>query len=134
MGARLVLSDAWYNANIANFSPIDQAVLTALNTYGGIVSDLASNGLWISGVNDERWNLSDLNAAKHHSRLGIPGSQHDHFTTQLHRTHLRPGRRRLIVLGQLHDRSGFQFFLERLSPVFRRWWNDMAFGQRGDRQ
>ena len=55
-----MLSDAWYNANIANFPPIDQAILNALHTYGGIVEDLTNNGLWIDGTNDDRWSNADL--------------------------------------------------------------------------
>ncbi len=60
MGARLRLSDAWYQANRASFPPIDQAILNALHTYGGIVSDLTNSGLWIDGTNDDRWNHNDL--------------------------------------------------------------------------
>jgi PKD repeat protein len=69
MGARLRLNDTWYQANRASFSPIVQAILDALHNYGGIVSDLVSSGLWISGSNDERWNSSDLAAL-----AGIPDS------------------------------------------------------------
>jgi len=60
MGAELVLSDAWYNANIAKFSPINQAILNALHTYGGIVDDVTGGGMSIDGVNDARWNAQDL--------------------------------------------------------------------------
>jgi hypothetical protein len=59
MGGRLRLSDAWYQANRANFSPINQAILDALHTYGGFVDDL-SNAFSIDGVNDKRWNATDL--------------------------------------------------------------------------
>ena len=60
MGARLRLSDAWYNANIASFPPIDQSILNALHTYGGIVEDMTNSGLWIDGTNDDRWSTAVL--------------------------------------------------------------------------
>src|SRR5262249_54285539 len=62
MGARLQLSSAWYNANINSFDPIDRAIVTALYQYGGIVADLAGGGLWLEGVNDQRWTTSELSA------------------------------------------------------------------------
>jgi PKD repeat protein len=63
MGARLQLTQAWYDANINNFDPIDRAIVTAMYQYGVIVADLASNGgIWLEGTNDQRWTTSELNA------------------------------------------------------------------------
>ena len=56
------LSQAWYNANINSFDPIDQAVVTAMYQYGVIVADLADGGLWLEGSNDQRWTTSELSA------------------------------------------------------------------------
>jgi hypothetical protein len=60
MGARLRLRRDWYEANAARFSPAARLILQALRVYGGLVADLASGGLWISGVNDDRWDAGDL--------------------------------------------------------------------------
>jgi len=63
MGARLQLTQAWYDANINNFDPVDQAVVTAMYQYGLIVADLTNGGgIWLEGTNDQRWNTSELNA------------------------------------------------------------------------
>ena len=75
-GARLQLSQSWYNANINSFDPIDQAVVTALYNYGGIVADLAGGGLWLEGVNDRRWTTA-AQCARQYSGFGVPGAQHD---------------------------------------------------------
>ena len=69
MGSRLQLTQAWYNANINSFDPIDRAVVTAMYKYGVIVADLASGGMWLEGVNDQRWTTSELS-----SLGGIPDS------------------------------------------------------------
>ncbi len=60
MGARLRLKSSWYNANISSYSTTNQIILTCLKTYGGIVNDLTGSGLWIDGVNDDRWDHNDL--------------------------------------------------------------------------
>ena len=63
MGARLQLTQAWYDANINNFDPIDKAIVTAMYQYGVIVADLSSGGgMWLEGVNDQRWTTAELNA------------------------------------------------------------------------
>lgn len=63
MGARLQLSPDWYTANIGKFDPIDRAVVTAMYQYGVIVADLTTGGgLWLEGVNDQRWTTSELGA------------------------------------------------------------------------
>ena len=63
MGARLELTQSWYNANINSFDPIDQAVVTAMYQYGLIVSDLtAGDGIELAGVTDQRWTTSELSA------------------------------------------------------------------------
>jgi hypothetical protein len=64
MGARLRLSQSWYDANYNSFSPIDRAIIDAMRNYGVIVGDLADNRFWIEGVNDERWNQNDLMALR----------------------------------------------------------------------
>lgn len=64
MGARLRLSDAWYQANENNFSPMVQTILTAMRNYGLIVADLATAGIWLMGTSDDRWLDSDLNAMR----------------------------------------------------------------------
>jgi hypothetical protein len=60
MGARLRLKRSWYEANRATFSPINRAIIDAMRNYGVIVADLADGGLWLNGVNDERWDHDDL--------------------------------------------------------------------------
>jgi hypothetical protein len=61
MGSRLRLSDAWYQANRASFSPIMQSILDAMRNYGLIVADLAPGSTFqIDGVADSRWNTNDL--------------------------------------------------------------------------
>ncbi len=60
MGARLRLSQSWYNANRDRFSSINRAIVDALRNYGLIVADLADSGFEIDGVNDERWDDADL--------------------------------------------------------------------------
>ena len=60
MGARLRLSQAWYDANKNSFNPIDRAVVDAMRNYGLIVADIADGGLWVEGVNDQRWTMNDL--------------------------------------------------------------------------
>jgi len=62
MGARLQLTQAWYDANINSFDPIDRAVVTAMYQYGVIVADVADGGMWLEGVNDQRWSTSELSA------------------------------------------------------------------------
>jgi len=63
MGARLQLTQAWYDANINSFDPIDRAVVTAMYQYGLIVADLTSGGgISLEGVNDQRWTASELSA------------------------------------------------------------------------
>ncbi len=63
MGARLQLTQAWYDANINSFDPIDRAVVTAMYQYGVIVADLTDGGgLWLEGSNDQRWTTSELSA------------------------------------------------------------------------
>jgi hypothetical protein len=69
MGARLQLTSSWYNANINSFDPIDRAVVTAMYANGVIVADLANGGLWLEGVNDQRWTIGELQAL-----AGIPDS------------------------------------------------------------
>ena len=56
------LTQAWYNANINSFDPIDRAVVTAMYKYGVIVADLADGGMWLEGVNDQRWTTSELSS------------------------------------------------------------------------
>ena len=60
MGARLRLKQSWYEANRATFSPINRAIIDAMRSYGVIVADLAGGGIWLNGVNDERWDHDDL--------------------------------------------------------------------------
>jgi hypothetical protein len=60
MGARLRLKRSWYEANRGSFSPINRAIIDAMRVYGVIVADLAGGGLWLNGVNDERWDHNDL--------------------------------------------------------------------------
>lgn len=60
MGARLRLKQSWYEANRATFSPINRAIIDAMRNYGVIVADLAGGGIWLNGVNDERWDQDDL--------------------------------------------------------------------------
>jgi hypothetical protein len=63
MGSRLQLTQAWYDANINSFDPIDQAVVTAMYKYGVIVADLTNGGgLWLEGSNDQRWTTSELSS------------------------------------------------------------------------
>ena len=62
MGSRLQLTQAWYNANINSFDPIDRAVVTAMYQHGVIVADLAGGGMWLEGVNDQRWTTSELSS------------------------------------------------------------------------
>jgi PKD repeat protein len=62
MGARLQLSQSWYNANINSFDPIDRAIVTAMYQYGLIVADLAGGGMWLEGTNDQRFTTSELHA------------------------------------------------------------------------
>jgi PKD repeat protein len=63
MGARLALSPSWYDANINKFDPIDRAVVTAMFNYGVIVTDLTNGGgIWLGGVNDQRWTICELSA------------------------------------------------------------------------
>ena len=45
--------------DVSGFSPINQAILNALKTYGMILADNGSNW-YISGVPDERWDNDDL--------------------------------------------------------------------------
>jgi hypothetical protein len=47
------------NFDISGFSPINQAILKALKTYGMFVADNGSD-MYISGVPDERWDNDDL--------------------------------------------------------------------------
>ncbi len=58
-GGRIRLKNSWYQANLASFSPINQAILNALRTYGAIVTD-GGQGATIDGTNDDRWNEADL--------------------------------------------------------------------------
>ncbi len=60
MGARLRLSERWFLAHRDDFRPIARTVVDAMRSYGVIVADLADNGLWLCGVNDERWDDRDL--------------------------------------------------------------------------
>ena len=62
MGSRLQLTQAWYDANINSFDPIDRAVVTAMYQYGVIVADLTGGGMWLEGINDQRWTTSELSA------------------------------------------------------------------------
>jgi hypothetical protein len=64
MGARLRLKRSWYDAHRAGFSPINRAIIDAMRDYGVIVADLAGGGLWLNGVNDERWDHNDLAALR----------------------------------------------------------------------
>lgn len=56
MGQRFRLKAGF---DISGFSPINQAILKALKTYGMFVADNGSD-MYISGVPDERWNNDDL--------------------------------------------------------------------------
>jgi hypothetical protein len=56
MGQRFRLKASF---DISGFSPINQAILKALKTYGMFVADNGSD-MFISGVPDERWDNDDL--------------------------------------------------------------------------
>jgi len=56
MGERLRLKAT---VNISSFSPANQVILRALQTYGAIVADNGSSW-YVSGAPDSRWNDSDL--------------------------------------------------------------------------
>ncbi|MGB6690570.1 MAG: chitobiase/beta-hexosaminidase C-terminal domain-containing protein [Terracidiphilus sp.] len=56
MGTRLRLKA---NVDISSFSPINQAILTAMKTYGLILADNGSN-FFVVGDTDPRWDDSDL--------------------------------------------------------------------------
>ena len=60
MGTRLRLKASF---NISGFPADDQAILTALKKYGMILADNGS-AIFISGVPDDRWNNTNLNALK----------------------------------------------------------------------
>jgi hypothetical protein len=60
MGARLRLKEEWFQTHRPEFSRINRAILDAMRRYGLIVTDLASGGFWIDGVNDERWDRNDV--------------------------------------------------------------------------
>lgn len=51
------------NFNISGFSPTNQVILRALKKYGMMLADNGS-AWFMSGVPDERWNNSDLNALR----------------------------------------------------------------------
>ncbi len=62
IGARLQLTQAWYDANINSFDPIDQAIVTAMYQYGLMVTDLTSSGgIELAGTIDQR-STSELSA------------------------------------------------------------------------
>ncbi len=60
MGSRLRISQSWYAANRASFSTLNRTIIDCLHTYGGIVADLTGGGLVLDGVNDDRWDPTDL--------------------------------------------------------------------------
>src|SRR3984957_4311303 len=60
MGMRLRLKAGF---NISGFSAANQAILTAMKTYGMIVADNGSN-MYFQGAPDSRWDDNDLNALK----------------------------------------------------------------------
>lgn len=60
MGQRFRLKAGF---NISGFSPANQVILRALKKYGMMLSDNGS-AWFLSGVPDERWNNSDLNALR----------------------------------------------------------------------
>jgi hypothetical protein len=60
MGMRLRLKASF---NISGFSPINQAILTAMQQYGLIVADNGSN-MFFQGTTDSRWDDNDLDNLK----------------------------------------------------------------------
>jgi hypothetical protein len=56
MGTRVRLKSS---VDISGFSPANQVILRALQTYGMILADNGSN-LFISGAPDSRWDDDDL--------------------------------------------------------------------------
>jgi hypothetical protein len=60
MGMRLRLKAGF---DISGFSAANQAILTAMKTYGMIVADNGSN-MYFQGAPDSRWDDNDLNALK----------------------------------------------------------------------
>lgn len=56
MGARMRLKASF---DISGFSPINQAILKAMKTYGLILADIGSD-MFISGAPDERWDNDEL--------------------------------------------------------------------------
>lgn len=61
MGAILRMSDSWYQANRGVFTGPAGSVVDALWKYGAIVADITGSPAWqIVGVQDERWNLSNV--------------------------------------------------------------------------
>src|SRR5260370_3363631 len=65
MGLRVRLKA---NVDISSFSPANQVILRALETYGMIVADNGSSW-YISGAPDSRWSDDDL-----HKLTGLPRS------------------------------------------------------------
>jgi hypothetical protein len=60
MGMRLRLkSDAATMAKVASYSPINQAILTAMQQYGLILADNGGS-MFVSGTTDPRWDTNDL--------------------------------------------------------------------------
>jgi len=60
MGMRLRLKPEF---DITGYSVINKVILTAMKTYGLILTDIGSD-LYITGAPDERWNNDDLNQLK----------------------------------------------------------------------
>jgi hypothetical protein len=65
MGMRMRLKSSF---DISSYSPINQAILTAMKQYGLILADNGGN-FFIQGATDSRWNDTDLSQLS-----GIPGS------------------------------------------------------------
>jgi hypothetical protein len=69
MGARLRLKSSWLAANRDAAPPNIRVIFDALRKYGGIVADLTTGGLYINGINDERWTMREL-----HALMAVPCS------------------------------------------------------------